>query len=413
MNTVQRPLTGVRVIGLEQYMSAPYCTLLLADAGAEVIKIERPGRGDPRRSIPPYATDEHGRRVAGSFIGYNRNKKSVVLNLREEAGRRVYRDLARVSDVVVENLRPGATDKMGVGYEQLKAINPRLIYAAISGFGRLEGHTGPYAGRPAFDIVAEAMGGIMNLVGFADKPPSWTIYGMADVYSGQVTAYGVMLALFMRERTGEGQFVDSAMLDNMLALNERMVALYSFTGESPERGQLKHLYPRGAFRCQDGYLALNVPDDGQWGRVCDCIGREELKDDPRTVNGTARADHADFVRPIIEDWLASKTRAEAVALLGAHGVPSGPVYTAEDVFRDPHIAGRHMLVTIDDPVAGPRTYARSPLHLSYAPEIPSEPAPQLGEHTRPILQDLLGYGADDVEHLRDQGIIETWEEEDV
>jgi len=411
MKTVRRPLTGVRVIGLEQYMSAPYCTMLLADAGAEVIKIERPGRGDPRRSIPPYATDERGRRVAGSFIGYNRNKKSVVLDLREEAGRRIYRDLVRVSDVVVENLRPGATDKMGVGYEQLQAINPRLIYAAISGFGRLEGHVGPYARRPAFDIVAEAMGGIMNLVGFADKPPSWTIYGMADVYSGQVTAYGVMLALFMRERTGEGQFVDSAMLDNMLALNERMVALYSFTGESPERGRLKHLYPRGAFRCQDGYLALNVPDDGQWGRLCDCIGREDLKDDPRTADGTARAGHADFVRPIIEDWLAGKTRAEAVALLGEHGVPSGPVYTAEDVFRDPHIAARHMLVTVDDPVAGPRTYARSPIHLSSAPEIPTQTAPRLGEHTRPVLQGLLGYGSDDVDRLRDQGVVETWEEE--
>jgi len=411
MKTVQRPLAGVRVIGLEQYMSAPYCTLLLADAGAEVIKIERPGRGDPRRSIPPYATDEQGRRVAGSFIGYNRNKKSVVLNLREEVGRRIYRDLVRVSDVVVENLRPGATDKMGVGYEQLKAINPRLIYAAISGFGRLGGHVGPYARRPAFDIVAEAMGGIMNLVGFADKPPSWTIYGMADIYSGQVTAYGVMLALFMRERTGEGQFVDSAMLDNMLALNERMVALYSFTDAPPERGQLKHLYPRGAFRCKDGYLALNVPDDAQWGRICDAMGREDLKDDPRTADGTARASHADFVRPIIEEWLAGKTRAEAVALLEEHGVPSGPVYTAEDVLRDPHIAARGMLVTVGDPVAGPRTYARTPLHLSCAPEIPTRPAPRLGEHTRPVLEGLLGYGADDVERLRGRGVVETWEEE--
>jgi formyl-CoA transferase len=408
---MEQPLTGVRVIALEQYMSAPYCTLLLADAGAEVIKIERPGRGDPRRSIPPYATDSQGRRVAGSFIGYNRNKKSLALNLREEAGRQVYRDLVNVSDVVVENLRPGATDKMGLGYEQLKAINPRLVYAAISGFGRLEGYVGPYADRPAFDIVAEAMGGIMNLVGFADKPPSWTIYGMADIYTGQVTAYGVMLALFGRERTGEGQFVDSAMLDNMLALNERMVALYSFTGESPERGRLKHLYPRGAFLCQDGYLALNTPDDLQWGRICETIGREDLKDDPRTVDGTARAANADFIRPIIEDWLASKTRAQAVALLGEHGVPSGPVYTAEDVFSDPHIAARHMLVAVGDPIAGPRKYARTPLHLSSAPEIPTAPAPRLGEHTRPILQDLLGYDEAEIDRLRDRGVIETWEEE--
>jgi CoA:oxalate CoA-transferase len=403
---MQRPLSGIRVIGLEQYMSAPYCTMLLADAGAEVIKIERPGRGDPRRAIPPYATDQAGRRVAGGFIGYNRNKKSLALNLREEAGRQVLRDLVQVSDVVVENLRPGAMDKMGLGYERLKQVNPRLIYAAISGFGRLEGYTGPYGNRPAFDIVAEAMSGVMNLVGFEDKPPSWTIYGMADVYSGLATAYGVMLALFMRERTGQGQFVDSAMLDNMLALNERMVTLYSFTGQSPERGRLKHLYPRGAFRCSDGYLALNVPDDIQWSRLCEAIGREDLRDDPRTADGTARAANADFVRPIIEEWLADKTRAQAVALLEECGVPSGPVYTAEDVFNDPHIAARHMLVTIDDPVAGPRKYARSPVHLSAAPEVPTGPAPQLGEHTRPILSDLLGYSQADVERLAGEGVVE-------
>jgi len=402
---MQRPLTGIRVIGLEQYMSAPYCTMLLADAGAEVIKIERPGRGDPRRAIPPYASDGEGRRVAGGFIGYNRNKKSLALNLREEAGRQILKDLVKASDVVVENLRPGAMDKMGLGYEQMKEVNPRLIYAAISGFGRLEGYTGPYGNRPAFDIVAEAMGGIMNLVGFEDKPPSWTIYGMADVHSGLATAYGVMLALFMRERTGEGQFVDSAMLDNMLALNERMVTLYSYPGESPERGRLKHLYPRGAFRCQDGYLALNVPDDIQWGRVCDAIGRADLKDDPRTADGTARAANADFIRPLIEEWLADKTRAQAVALLGERGVPSGPVNTAEDVFDDPHIAARHMLVTVDDPVAGPRKYARSPIHLSAAPEIPTDPAPQLGKHTRPILRDLLGYDEAQIERLASEGVV--------
>ena len=410
MNSPRRPLTGIRVIGLEQYMSAPYCTMLLADAGAEVIKVERPGRGDPRRSIPPYATDEEGRRVAGGFIGYNRNKKSLALNLRHETGQQILKDLVQVSDVVVENLRPGAMDKIGLGYEQLKALNPRLVYAAISGFGRLEGYTGPYSQRPAFDIVAEAMSGMMNLVGFADKPPSWTIYGLADVYSGMVTAYGVMLALFMREQTGEGQFVDSAMLDNMLALNERMAVIYSFTGRSPERGQLRHIAPRGAFRCLDGYLALNVPDDIQWGRLCEAMGREDLKKDPRTADGTARGAHMDVIRPIIETWLSDKTRAQAVELLEGHGVPSGPVYTAEDIFDDPHIAARQMLITVDDPVAGPRKYARSPLHLSAAPEIPTELAPQLGEHTRTILRDLLQYSESQVERLQAQDVVEIWSE---
>jgi formyl-CoA transferase len=410
MNSTRRPLAGIRVIGLEQYMSAPYCTMLLADAGAEVIKIERPGRGDPRRSIPPYATDTEGRRVAGGFVGYNRNKKSLALNLRHESGQRILKDLVQISDVVVENLRPGAMEKIGLGYEQLKTLNPGLVYAAISGFGRLEGYTGPYSQRPAFDIVAEAMSGMMNLVGFSDKPPSWTTYGLADVYSGMVTAYGVMLALFMRERTGEGQFVDSAMLDNMLALNERMAVIYSFTGKSPERGQLRHIAPRGAFRCLDGYLALNVPDDIQWGRLCQAMGREDLKSDPRTADGTARGANMDTIRPIIESWLADKTRAEAVALLESHGVPSGPVYTAEDVFDDPHIAARQMLVTVDDPVAGPLKYARSPLHLSAAPEIATEPAPRLGEHTDTVLRDLLQYEADVIDSLRAQGVVEIWSE---
>ena len=405
MNTNQRPLTGVRVIGLEQYMSAPYCTLLLADAGAEVIKIERPDRGDPRRAIPPFAENEQGQRVAGGFISYNRNKKSVELNLREEAGRKIYRELVEVSDVVVENLRPGAVEKLGLGYEQIKQINPRLIYAAISGFGRLKGHTGPYAQRPAFDIVAEAMSGMMNLVGFADKPPTWTILGMADIYSGLATAYGIMLALFNREHTGEGQFVDSSMLDNMLALNERMVTLYSFTGESLVRGQTKYLYPRGAFRCQDGYLALNVPDNGQWARLCQAMGREDLIKDPRTAEGTVRASNAEFIHSIIEDWLADKSRAQAVQLLQDHGMPSGAVYDVEDVFNDPHFEARQMLVSVDDAVAGPRQYARSPIHLSANPDIPTRPAPHLGEHTLEILKDLLRYDETAIEELRKSGVI--------
>jgi crotonobetainyl-CoA:carnitine CoA-transferase CaiB-like acyl-CoA transferase len=390
-------------------MSGPYCTMLLADAGAEVIKIERPGRGDPRRSIPPYATSEQGERVAGGFVGYNRNKKSLALNLREQAGREILRALVGVSDVVVENLRPGAMEKLGLGFEELKAINPGLVYGAISGFGRLEGYVGPYSDRPAFDIVAEAMSGMMNLVGFSDKPPSWTIYGLADLYSGMVTAYGILLALFMRWRTGEGQFVDSAMLDNMLSLNERMAVIYSFTGRSPERGRLQHIAPRGAFRCRDGYLALNIPDDIQWRRLCEAMERTDLQEDPRAVDGTARGVNAELIRQTIESWLADKTRTEAVELLERHGVPSGPVYTADDVFADPHIDARGMLVTVDDPVAGPREYARSPLHLSAAPEIPVKPAPRLGEHTRSLLRDLLGYKEAVIEQLCDLGVIEVWE----
>ena len=237
-----------------------------ADAGAEVIKIERPKTGDPRRSMPPFVEKDGVRKAAG-FMGYNRNKKSLALDFRSAKGQEVYTKLVTNADVVVENLRPGSMDRLGLGYADIKTTNPKLVYAIISGFGRLPGYAGPeimaytslglvvyaiisgfgrlpgyagpYSDRPAFDIVAEAMSGIMHLVGFEDKPPSWTIYGMADIYSGMVTAFGIMQALFMRTRTGEGQLVDSAMYDNMLSLNEAMIALHSVAGQSPHRGRMK------------------------------------------------------------------------------------------------------------------------------------------------------------------------------
>lgn len=398
-----RPLEGIRVIGLEQYMSGPYCTMLLADAGAEVIKIERPGMGDPRRTIPPFATRGEAKKAAG-FMAYNRNKKSLALNLRAPAGQEVLRRLAASADVVVENLRPGAMAKIGLDYDGLKSVNPRLIYAMISGFGRMKGLRSDYADRPAFDIVAEAMSGVMDLIGFEDRPPTFTLYGLADVYSGQIAAYGIMQALFMRERTGEGQLVDVALVDNMLALNERMVALYGVTGKAPQRGRLEHLWPRGAYRCKDGYVALNVPDDGIWARLATTMGRPDLVDDARSADGTARAANAGFLQPILEDWLADKTRTEVVDLLNEAGMPTGPVYTAEDVFADEHFRVRRMLMEIDDPEVGPSTFARTVPHLGAAPEIRAEPAPALGQHTREILE-RLGYEPAAVEAMERDGVV--------
>ncbi|MCH8997220.1 MAG: CoA transferase [Proteobacteria bacterium] len=402
----QRPLSGIRVVGLEQYMAGPYCTMLLADAGAEVIKIERPGSGDPRRAMPPFA-EKGGRRKAAGFMGYNRNKKSLALNLRSEGGQEIFRKLARSADVVVENLRPGSMTKMGLGQQPMRAANPRLVWAIISGFGQMEGYRGPYSDRPAFDIVAEAMSGIMNLVGFADKPPSWTIYGMADVYTGQVTAYGILQALFMRERTGAGQLVDSAMFDNMLALNESMVALYSVAGQIPERGKPRNLWPRGAYEAKDGYIALNVPDNIIWSRLCQAMGRDDLIEDERSATGTARAANVETLQPIIEGWLRTLTREQAVDTLNAIGVPCGPVYTAEDVFNDPQVKARGMILPIEDPEFGTFGFARSTPHLSAAPELPANPAPNLGQHTREILQDLLGYDPKDVDRLAAEGVVQT------
>ena len=397
---MDRPLTGIRIIALEQYMAGPYCSMLLADAGAEVIKIERPETGDPRRSIPPFA-EKDGIKKAGGFMAYNRNKKSLCLNVRDPKGRSVYMDLIKKADVVVENLRPGSTDKLGIGYNDVKSINPRLIYAAISGFGRLEGYRGPDSDRPAFDIVAEAMSGIMHLVGFEDKPPSWTIYGMADVYTGLCTCFAITQALFQRERTGKGQFVDSAMLDAMISLNERMAMLYTMTGEEPHRGRLKHLYPLGAFKCKDEYLALNVPDDLVWSRLCEAMERADLINDKRSKTGTDRAANSDFLGPIIEKWLSKINRSDAENILNKNGVPVGPVYTAEDVFQSEQVKSRKLLVDIEDPKVGKYQFTRGPVMLSGSPEIETNPAPDLGQHTYEILSSLLEYDEEKIRSLVD------------
>jgi len=407
-DTVDRPLSGVRVTGLEQYIAGPYCTMLLADTGAEVIKIERPGGGDPRRQMPPFA-EKDGRKKGAGFMGYNRNKKSLCLNLRDPKGQEVFRKLVARSDVVVENLRPGSMAKLGLGYREMRRMNPQLVWAIISGFGQLDGYRGPYSDRPAFDIVAEAMSGMMNLVGYDDKPPSGTVYGMADIVSGIIAAYGVLQALIMRQRTGRGQLVDSAMLDNLLSLNETMVTLYSVAGQEQKRGVPTVFFPRGAYQTKDGYLAVHVPDNIIWKRFCEVMERSDLIDDERSATSPARAQNHGFLDPIISEFMATMTRDEAVGKFNAHGVPVAPVYTAEDVFADPHIEARGMLMPIDDPEVGTYRFARTAPMLEENAELPRNPAPALGQHTREILEGLLDYSSSEVDALRDHGVVETGE----
>jgi formyl-CoA transferase len=407
-NTVDRPLSGVRVTGLEQYIAGPYCTMLLADTGAEVIKIERPGSGDPRRQMPPFA-EKDGRKKGAGFMGYNRNKKSLCLNLRDPKGQEVFRKLVASSDVVVENLRPGSMAKLGLGHREMRRMNPQLVWAIISGFGQLDGYRGPYSDRPAFDIIAEAMSGMMNLVGYDDKPPSGTVYGMADIVSGIIAAYGVLQALFMRQRTGRGQLVDSAMLDNLLSLNETMVTLYSVAGQEQKRGVPTVFFPRGAYQTKDGYLAVHVPDNIIWKRFCEVMERSDLIDDERSATSPARAQNHGFLDPIISEFMATMTRDEAVEKFNAHGVPVAPVYTAEDVFADPHIEARGMLMPIDDPEVGTYRFARTAPILEENAELPRNPAPSLGQHTREILEGLLDYSSSEVDALRDHGVVETGE----
>ena len=400
---MQAPLKGIRVVAVEQYMSAPYCTMLLADNGAEVIKIEQPKRGDPRRAIGPFATDGQGNKTSGGFMAYNRNKKSLTLDLQKPEGRQVLFDLAKVADVVVENLRPGVAEKLGTAHEEMRRVNPRLIYAAISGFGR---SGGPYRERPAFDIVVEAMSGIMNIVGFEDREPITTLYGMPDIYSGLVAAYGITLALIQRGVTGEGQFLDISMYDSMISLNERSVMIHSFTGDAPGRGRERLAGPRAAFNAKDGHVALSCPTDDIWARLARLMGREDLISDPITATGPARAKCAEsFLRPLIEEWLADKSRDEAIQLLLAGGVPAGPVQTTEDLFRCPQLAARGMLLEIEDDVGGQRKVARTPVRGSAMAEPEAKRPPRLGEHNEEILAGLLGYDATRLDGLRSAGAI--------
>ncbi len=400
------PLQGIRVIAVEQYIAGPYCSMLLADSGADVIKIEQPGRGDPRRTIGPFATDESGNRSSAGFMAHNRNKKSLALDLSKPEGREVFLELVKGSDVVVENLRPGAMEKLGLGYGRLRESNPRLIYAAISGFGRLDPYTGPYSQRPAMDLVVEAMSGIMEIVGFEDREPITTIYAMPDVYAGLVGAYSVTLALVQRGITGEGQFVDTSMYDCMVSLNERSVHIHSYTGVVPTRGKELLAAPRAAFKAADGYVAITCTTDEMWGRLARLLGREDLVTDSRTATGASRVRHVeDILRPVIEEWLSDKTKDEASEVLLAGGVPAGPVRTIEDVFSCPQTEARGMLLEIEDPVAGPKRFARTPVRGSAMADVPRDRAPFLGEHTAEVLKGLLGYGDDRLQQLRNSGAI--------
>jgi crotonobetainyl-CoA:carnitine CoA-transferase CaiB-like acyl-CoA transferase len=405
--TLSYPLEGLRVLGLEQYVAGPDCTLWLANAGAEVIKIERPGVGEARRNYPPVVEDSIGNKAFGGFMIYNRYKKSLTLDLQTNKGREVYRELIKQTDVVVENLAPKTVDKLGLGYDVLQGINPRLIYAAMSGFGRLEEFKGVYSERPAFDPVIQAMSGITDQIGEEGKPPPYGFPGLADLYASIVTAYSIMLALFMREKTGEGQFIDSSMYDNLVALNAMGIMTYSLKGQVLTRGRtLTFQAPAGVYKVKDGsYVALLVANDPLWPKFCKAIQREDLVENPKTITGSERFKNKDFLEPIVQDWMMERTKEEVVDILLKNGIPAGAVQNIEDLMKCPHLKARKMFVEFDDPIAGKRIFARNPIRMSKAKEVPPVRAPRLGEHTESILRDLLQYDQQKIEELRRGKII--------
>ncbi|MBI4444471.1 MAG: CoA transferase [Acidobacteria bacterium] len=405
-NNTVRPLQGIRVIGFEQQVAGPYCTMMLAHQGADVIKIERPGIGDSSREMAPIVKNSKGESNSGYFLRFNLNKRSMTLDITVPAGREIFKELAAISDVVVENSRPGTMKKYGVDYEALKKINPRLIYAAISGFGTMPQYQGEYSERPAYDIISQAMGGLMHTCGFEDRPPSWLGIALGDIYSGVMAAYGVTLALIQREKTGEGQYLDISMYDNMASLSERYLTAYSLTGTVMRRGREKFIAPWGAFPCKDGYVALIIATERDWAKFCETIGRPDLIKDPCCVSGPVRAENMDhYIGPIIEKWMSDKTKEAICSAFLANGLPAGPVQDASEVFNCRHLSQRDLLVETDDPILGKIKLVGSPLKLSGSPGQLNRPVPLLGQHTDEVLNSVLGYSSDRIAALRKEKVI--------
>jgi formyl-CoA transferase/CoA:oxalate CoA-transferase len=390
------PLEGLTVLDLTRVLSGPYCTMLLADMGARVIKIEQPGTGDDTRGWgPPFIEGE-----SAYFLSINRNKESVTLDFKRPEGRAILDRLIAKSDVLVENFRPGTLAKLDLDYQTLAPRHPRLVYGSISGFGQ----TGPRSAEAGYDAVMQAEGGLMSITGSADGPPFRLGVAIADIVSGMFAAQGLTLALFARERTGRGQAVDIGMLDSVAALLTYQAAIYFATGSAPSRMGNRHptIVPYETFSAADGDFVLAVGNDDQWRRLCEAA---DLDDDGRFATNRARVTRYDELKPMLDERLRRRTRAEWIARLVGAGVPCGSVRDLHDVFADAQLAARDMVATLNHPVIGSLRLLGVPVKLSDTPASVRTAPPTLGQHTDAVLQTDLGMSASDLATLRASGVI--------
>lgn len=386
--TPSGPLSGINVVDLTRVLAGPYCTLILADLGARVVKVELPGRGDDARHIGPFV-GEH----SAYFASVNRGKESIALDLKDPADRAVFEKLLARADVLVENFRPGTMEKLGYGWETLQERHPRLIYAAASGFG----HSGPYADRPAYDLVAQAMGGIMSVTGHPGAPPTRVGTSIGDIAAGLFTAVGVNAALLHRERHGRGLKIDVAMLDCQLAILENAIARYFATGEAPGPLGARHpsITPFDAFATRDGHVVVAAGNDALFAKLCDLLGRPELATDPRFASNANRTEHEAELKAELEAVLRHEGAQHWLARLGAAGIPCAPIHDVAALLRDPQVAARNMLVELDDPDAAPLRTAGNPIKLSGFPDPRVRPgAPRLDADGARLRRELAERKAD-------------------
>jgi crotonobetainyl-CoA:carnitine CoA-transferase CaiB-like acyl-CoA transferase len=395
-----KPLDDVFVVDLSRILSGPVCTMLLADMGAEVVKVEPPPGGDDSRQWgPPFIGG-----ISTYFLSINRNKKSLGLNLKTEQGRRILWQLIERADVVIENFRPGVLDKLGFGYAAVSKANPRAVYCSISGFG----HTGPYRDRPGYDVIAQGESGMMDLTGYPDGPPTKLGASLADIVAGLYAVQGILLALLARHKTGTGQHVDVSLLDGMVSTLTYQALIYLSTGRSPKRMGSRHpsIVPYECFQAKDGYVNIGVTNQKQWDNFCRVLGFPELATDPRFETMKARLTNYGELKPMIERVFSSMTRADVIARLSEVGIPVGPINTVGEIMEDPQIQAREMIVELTHPEYGPLRVLGLPIKLSNTPGVVQNAPPRFGEHNREVLS-KLGYGEEEVSSFTNLGVISS------
>ena len=394
-----KALEGIRVLDLTRALAGPFCTLMLGDNGADVIKIEIPGSGDDTRKWgPPFIGDE-----SAYFLSINRNKRSLTLNLQDPKAQEVFMKLAKDTDVVVENFTPGVMERFGLGYEAVKAVNPNVIYCSISGFGQ----DGPYKSRPAYDQIMQGVGGLMSITGEPDGEPQKIGIAVTDIGAGMWSAFAITTALHHREKTGEGQYIDISMLDAQVAWLTYQAAYFFANDEPPKRMGAAHptLVPYQAFMCNDGkYINVAVGSERIWERFCQGMKREDLKDHPDYAVNSVRVAHRGAIVSMLQEIFLTRTVAEWVADLQAVNVPCGPINDLADVFADPQVLARDMYQEMPHPTLGTIKQTGLPIKFSRTPGGLDRHPPLLGEHNQEILSSL-GYSDADVQSLKDGSVI--------